>query len=335
MGGAAAALGLAVGAAAKPLGKPKLPRALKPGDRIAITSPAGAADGPQHLESASEKIRSLGWEPVVSKNATARYGYLAGTDGQRAEDLNTALRDETIAGILYLRGGYGAMRILPALDYDAMRRRPIVTMGFSDITALHLAFLARSGVVTFHGPCAESRWSEFSRSSLPIVTVSQPFGTVLHPVEGGAPKTTLVPGKGRGRIVAGNLSLVVALAGTPYLPSLKGCILCLEDIGEDPYRVDRMLTHLLLTGQLKDAEGIIFGDFRERRRPGEEPDKTPANETFNMEQVLLDRCQAIGIPAFSGLSFGHIGNNHILPLGVMATLDAGAKSLTLTESAVG
>lgn len=334
MGGAAIGLGLtALSAAAKPLSRPKLPPALRPGDRIAITCPAGAADGQEHLDRAAERIRSLGWEPVFSKNALARHGYLAGTDQQRAEDLNTALRDPSIQGILYLRGGYGAMRILPMLDYRAMKERPIVTMGFSDITALHLAFLARSGVMTYHGPCAESRWSDFSRETLPIVTDSSPFGEVRHPAEGPA-RATLVPGQTKGRPVAGNLSLVASLMGTPYMPSLEGAILCLEDIGEEPYRVDRMLTHLWLSGQLKKAKGLVFGDFRERRRAGEPTEPIDPITTFSQQQVLMDRCAQIGIPAYSGLSFGHIGNNHILPLGAMANLDADACSLEIIEPAV-
>ncbi|MCE9559912.1 MAG: LD-carboxypeptidase [Armatimonadetes bacterium] len=311
----------------------KRPKALKPQDRVAILCPAGAADGPEHIEKACEKVRSLALEPVVMPNALARFGYLGGTDQERAADLNQALRDSSIRGLFTLRGGYGAMRVLEQVDYRSMRRDPKILIGFSDITALHLAFLAKSAVITFHGPCAESSWSDFSRSTWPVLSDPTPFGMCRHP-DGGMELTTLVPGTARGRLIGGNLSLIVSLLGTPFMPKLDGAILVCEDIGEEPYRVDRMLTQLALAGAGSKLRGLVFGNFRKRPKPGQIPEVIEPDHTFTMEQVLLERSKQLGIPAYSGLSFGHISDNHILPLGTIVEMDANSRILHLQEGAV-
>ena len=310
----------------------RLPRALKPGDRVAIVAPAGLAENQEHIDKSMAKVRSLGYEPVAYPNVLKNYGYLAGTDEERAADLNAALRDPAIRGIFYLRGGYGAMRILPLLDYRAMKHDPKVTIGFSDVTALHLAFLAKSDVITFHGPCAESSWSDFSRATLGVMTSPAPFGVCKQAPD--VPRTTLMPGVAEGRLVAGNLSLISSLIGTDFCPSLRGAILALEDIGEDPYRVDRMLTEILLAPKSHGLKGLVFGDFRERLRPGEVPEQIDPSRTFTLMQVLQDRSRAFGVPSWSGLCFGHTRQNHILPLGVRARLDADQQTLTILEKSV-
>lgn len=309
------------------------PPALRPGERIAIVCPAGPADDQAHLDRAAERVRSLGFEPVLGKHALARWGYLAGTDAERAEDLNEVIRDPDVQGVFCLRGGYGAMRILPQLDYEAMRKSPKVIMGYSDITALHLAYLAQSGVVTFHGPCAESSWTEYARGTLPVCQAAEAWGEVKNAAST-EPRRTLVSGVAEGPLVGGNLTLVASMCGTPYLPSLAGAIVFLEDIGEEPYRVDRMLTQLILHGGLGEAAGIVYGNFRKRPRPGEEPPPDDPTLTFSMEQVHEERAKAAGVPAMAGLPFGHVADNHIMPLGVRARLDATAQTLTLLESAV-
>jgi len=329
----AAALGMGTEMAEARIHGARRPKALKKGDRIALIAPAGAVSSPDNVSEAQEKVRSLGFEPVLGANIHSRSGYLAGTDQQRAEDMNTALRDPSIAGILYQRGGYGAMRILPHIDYDAMRRHPKVTMGVSDVTALHLAFLAKSGVITFHGPCGESSWSEFSRQSMPICTDDKAYGEILTPPDWPA-RVTLVPGHAEGTLVAGNLSLVASMIGTLYCPKLKGCILALEDIGEDPYRVDRMLTEILLSPRAEGLKGLVFGNFKQRLRPGEVPEVIEPDKTFSIDQVLEDRAKAFGVPCFANLSFGHIKENHILPVGGWVRLDATEKSLKILEPAV-
>lgn len=326
------ALSPELSAAPQPLVKLVLPPKLKPGDRIAIVAPAGAADDQAHIARASAKVAALGYVPVPMPNVLKRFGYLAGTDEERATDMNQAIRDPDIDGIFYLRGGYGSMRILPLLDYAALEGRPKMTIGFSDVTALHLGILAKSGVVTFHGPCAESSWSDFSKSTVGVFTRDAVFGIAKHPAADGIRRTTLVTGKAKGPLIAGNLSLVVSLIGTPFMPNLKGAILALEDIGEDPYRIDRMLSQVLLATAGKGLAGLAFGNFRQRLRPGEIPEVLDPKKTFSTEQVLLERAKAFGVPAYSGLSFGHIGLNHVLPLGVTCELDADRCELKIGQA---
>lgn len=314
-------------AAAPKLG---LPKALKPGDKVGLIAPAGALDDQAHLDKVIEKVKSLGYEPIPMPNVLKRFGYLGGTDKERADDLNQALHDDELRAIFCIRGGYGAMRILPMLDYAKMRENPKPIIGYSDITALHLAFYAKSGVTTFHGPCGESTWGEFSRSTLPVMTDSSSFGLskTLEPLQ------ILVPGKAKGKIVAGNLSIVVSLLGTPYFPSLKNSILFLEDIGEDPYRVDRMLTEILLSDKSKGLKGLVFGDFRVRFKPGEVATPPDPEKSFTTEQVLFERSQAFKVPAVSRFPFGHTASNHILPLGVEAELDAEMGTVKILGKAV-
>ncbi|MBX3095321.1 MAG: LD-carboxypeptidase [Fimbriimonadaceae bacterium] len=307
----------------------RLPKALTPGDKVAIVAPAGKASGQAHVTLAAAKVRSLGFEPAPSRNILARHGYFAGTDEQRASDMNDAIRDPSIRGIIALRGGYGAMRILDQLDYEALRRDPKVLIGFSDITAIHLAFVAE-GVAAFHGPCAESSWSEYSRATLPVVTRNQPYGGCAR-VSGGDPLVELVPGRAEGVLTGGNLSMVTAMVGTRYSANLEGSVVVLEDIGEDSYRVDRMLTQLLLAG-LNKAAAVVFGNFRPRARPGSE---LVDPSEFTIGQVWRDRAKAIGVPCFAGLPFGHVTANHILPLGIRARVDATACTLSILDPAVG
>ena len=327
--GATAITGLPEITKAAPI-KLGLPKALQPGDKVALIAPAGALDDQSHLDKVVEKVKSLGFDPVPMPNVLKRFGYLAGTDQERADDLNRALHDESIKAIFCIRGGYGAMRILPMLDYKPMRENPKAIIGYSDITALHLAFYAKSNVTTFHGPCGESTWGEFSRATLPIMTQARAYGTcrMLEPLN------VVNPGFAKGKIVAGNLSIVVSLLGTPYFPSLKNSILFLEDIGEDPYRIDRMLTEILLSDKAKGLKGLVFGDFRVRLKPGEVPTPPDPEKSFTTEEVLDNRSKAFGIPTLSRFPFGHTANNHILPLGIEAKLFADLGTVEIMEKAV-
>ncbi len=325
-------------ASSKPMPKKLIkPKKLTQGDTIWIVAPSGASTGQENIDSAIQKVSSLGYKVKLGKNVSSRSGYLAGTDEERSADVNEALRCTESRGIIFLRGGYGAMRILPQLDYAALRKNPKITMGFSDITALHMAFLTQAGVVSFHGPCAESSWSPFSRSTIGMITEAKPFGITMHPNEPATMvRKCLVSGVAEGKIVAGNLSMIVSLIGTKYMPSLAGCILCLEDIGEDPYRVDRMLTQIWLSGIMKEARGLVFGNFRERKPANliPDPESLDPTKTFDIDQVCQDRASKIGLPCYQGLSFGHIALNHILPQGILAKLDTNAMSLEILDSAV-
>jgi muramoyltetrapeptide carboxypeptidase len=294
-----------------------LPPPLAPGARVALVAPAGPLKNPAELAAAMTHARALGWEPVAGKHALARHGYLAGTDAERLHDLNTALRDDAIDGVWCLRGGYGAMRLLDDVDYEALRRRPRTILGHSDITALHAAIALRSALVTYHGPMARGALSTFSRDSLERAVVAQEdsCGTA-----NGA--RTLRGGRAEGRLVGGNLALLTALAGTPYAPDYRGAILVLEDVGEATYRIDRMLTQLRLTGALSQLAGIAFGAFTE----GTEPHHAASRP---LDDVLREAADAAGVPAVAGIPVGHIDEQWTIPLGAHAELDADRGALTV------
>jgi muramoyltetrapeptide carboxypeptidase len=288
----------------------RLPPALGPGARVALVAPAGPLRGPDELTTSIAHAESLGWEPVPGPHALRREDYLAGSDTERLLDLNAALRDDRIDGIWCVRGGYGAMRILADLDYEAMRRRPKPLIGYSDITALHAAFGVRSGVVTLHGPTARGELTSFSRDSLVRAAVehSDPCGAA-------AQARTLRGGRAEGRLAGGNLALLAALAGTPYAPDYAGAILVVEDVGEATYRIDRMLRQLAFSGALTKLAGIAFGRFTE----GSDPDDGTSGV---LDAVLREAADIAGVPAVAGIPLGHIADQWTVPLGSRAELDA-------------
>jgi muramoyltetrapeptide carboxypeptidase len=294
-----------------------LPPPLAPGARVALVAPAGPLKNPGELTAAMAHARALGWDPVAGKHALGRYGYLAGTDAERLDDLNTALRDDAIDAVWCLRGGYGVTRLLDDVDYDALRRRPRTILGYSDITALHAAIGQRSSIVTYHGPTARGALSTFSRDSLERAVVAQEdsCGTAI-----GA--RILRGGRAQGRVVGGNLALLTALAGTPYAPDYRGAILVLEDVGEATYRIDRMLTQLRQTGALRQLAGIAFGHFTESSTP-HDPTSRP------LDEVLRETADAAGVPAVAGIPMGHIDDQWTIPLGARAELDADSATLNV------
>ena len=298
----------------------QLPPPLSAGARVALVAPAGPLRGEQELQAAIAHATSLGWEPLVAPHALSRRGYLAGTDAERAADFNAALRDDAVDGIWCLRGGYGAMRILDALDYDAMRRRPRPLLGYSDITALHCAVNARCGVVSYHAPTARGELTEFSRQSLVRAVVEQGDSC------GSAPHArTLRGGRAAGRLVGGNLALLAALAGTPYAPDYAGAILVLEDVGEVTYRIDRMLQQLRLAGAFDRLAGIAVGQFTEGSDPLDAA-------SCPLDDILRDVADAARVPTVAGIPLGHIDDQWTIPLGARAELDADARTLHVLPS---
>jgi muramoyltetrapeptide carboxypeptidase len=300
------------------------PPALRPGSRVALVAPAGPI--PEGgVDRAVARVRALGWEPVEGGFCRGRCGYLSGTDEERAADLNGALRDPFVDAVWFLRGGYGTMRILPAIDWDALARHPKALIGFSDNTAIHLA-ANRAGVIGFHGPHPHPpAFPDFARDALLRVLAStEPAGILPFPVDGPRPET-LRGGTAEGRLVGGNLSLLSATLGTPYGVDADGAILFIEEVGEAPYRIDRMLSHLKLAGVLDAVAGIAVGAITET--PGEDGDA-------RVREVLHDRLAPLGIPLVTGFPFGHVDDNWTLPVGVRARLDADAGTLALLEPAV-
>lgn len=302
-----------------------LPPRLRVGDAVGLVTPAGAIFDPAEIREAEAAVEALGLRPVRGRNVLARHGYLGGTDEQRAADIMTMVRDDSVHAILALRGGWGCARLLPYLDYDAVRAHPKIVCGYSDITALLLGLYARSGLACFHGPVGTSTWDTFSTSYFRRVLFDGLPVSMPPPTPGDV--WTLTHGQASGRLVGGNLSVLSALVGTPYFPDLRGHILFLEEVGEEPYRIDRMLTQMRLAGVFEGLKGIVFGDCRNCA-----PDQ--GYVSLSLRQVFEDHFRRYGFPMFYGTAIGHIAGKFTVPVGVEAEMDASSGMLRLLEPAV-
>ncbi len=298
-----------------------VPRALGPGARVALVAPAGPLSDAD-LARAEENARSFGWEPVVGAHVLARGDYFAGADADRLADLNRALADPAVDGVWCLRGGYGAMRILDGVNYAALAGRPRALVGFSDVTALHLAAAARvPGLVTFHGPTARGELTAFSRASL-----ARAVGPERDDPCGAAPDArALRPGRAAGRLAGGNLALVAALVGTPYAPRFDGAVVVLEDVNEPVYRVDRMLRQLLLAGALAGCRALVFGQCTRCPEPCDDG-AGGSDGRRTLDAVVAEAAALLGVPAAAGVPVGHVDAQWTLPLGAWAevVVEAGA-----------
>ena len=304
---------------------------LKFGDTIGLIGPSGAVRKEGAVDRAIAYMQEMGFKVKVGESAHARYGYLSGTDELRARDLNAMFADPEVDAIVCTRGGYGTMRMLDLLDYEIIRANPKVFVGFSDITALHIAFLEKCGLVTFHGPMATS-WNDdfpdgFTKDALyRAVMEAAPLGNLLN-APGYHERATVNPGSAEGILVGGNLSLIAGTIGTPYEIDTKDRILFIEEVGERTYCVDRMLTQLRLAGKFEDCAGIVFGDFNDC--PVEYPEFG-----LTLEEVIRDVAATCGKPVFTGLQAGHVSPKITLPFGVRCRMDADERTLTVLESAV-
>ncbi|MDD2573607.1 MAG: LD-carboxypeptidase [Bacillota bacterium] len=296
------------------------------GDSVGLVCPAGPVKE-HRLESGIATLRSMGLKVKLGDHVRATRGYLAGSDRDRAEDINKMFRDRSIKGIFCARGGFGTTRILDALDYDTLRQNPKVFIGYSDITALHLAIRKRAGLVTFHGPMVAEMTGDFpgyNRCHIGRALFSdRPVGKVTNP-EGEVPPQVLFPGRAEGPIRGGNLSLLCSTLGTPYEIDTRGCIFFLEEVGEPPYKIDRMLTHIGMAGKIKDAAALVFGrwkDCTDERNP--EP---------SVEDLLADIAARERKPCLSNLMIGHDRFNITIPLSCRGLIEEG--KLHITESGV-
>ena len=311
------------------------PARLGPGARVALVAPAGPLLERDDLTRGQELCRALGYEPVLAPHAGSRYGYLAGSDEDRLDDLNAALGDSAIDAVWCLRGGYGMTRFLVGVDFAAIERRPKAVIGYSDITALLNAIARRSGVVAFHGPMSRKHLTPFSRSHFErILTNPEPAGLLGRPPQPADVLVsevnrivTLAPGVAEGPLYGGNLTLLQALIGTPTLPNLAGAILFLEDIGEDLYAVDRMLAHLRMAGALVGLKGIVVGRFTEMKR-------NSGDGALGFDEVLATYFLPLAIPVAYGFPIGHVDDQWTLPIGVIARFDASAGEVEILEPAV-
>ena len=308
-----------------------LPPRLKTGDTVGLITPSSYVSDPDELAFAKRfcEFFELKWK--LGKNVGQRSGYLAGTPQQRVDDLHSMFADREVRGVFCIRGGYGSAQMLDRIDYDLIRSNPKVFLGYSDITALHSAIGQRTGLVTFHGPVSLSHLTEWSEQHLrAAVFRAEPIGTVANPPETNPLRAshtmrTVRGGRATGALAGGNLTLLSTTLGTPYAIETAGRILLLEEVGEDIYRIDRMLTQLRLAGKLQAAAGIVVGECKDCPPPGHD-------SAYSLGEVIDSLLEDLGIPVLYGLSFGHTVDQVTLPLGVMATLDADRQALTVTQA---
>jgi len=312
------------------------PKRLELGDTIGVVAPASAPPDPSNLDRAVSTLERLGFKIKLAPNVRRRWGYLAGRDRERAGDLMRMFADRRVNAILCVRGGYGTARLLPLLNYQVIRDHAKILVGYSDITSLHCALLTKANLISFHGPMLNSDFvnrpvNEFTlRRLLRVVTEAVAPGSISEGYEG-KPAQTLRGGIARSQLIGGNLSLLCTMIGTPWQPSLRGKILFFEDVGEQPYRFDRMLTHLLNCGLLQQVAGVAIGINHDCADPKARRAKEYRQ---TLEDVFKERLLPLRIPVVMGLPFGHISRNATLPVGARALLDGDRGELILTEPAV-
>ncbi|MFN0122638.1 MAG: LD-carboxypeptidase [Blastocatellia bacterium] len=316
---------------------PIRPRRLKPGDTVGVITPSTPLTNPDRLALVERTLKHFGLRAKWGKNVGRRAGYFGSAPDERLDDLHAMFRDPEVSAVYPIQGGYGAMHLLDRIDYDLIRRNPKVLVGYSDITALHLAIQRMTGLITFHGPNVMERYTDYTQqhyrralfeTAAPGVVTNPPDSDPLRPVHS---LRAIRPGQATGRLTGGNLTLISTLMGTPWEIDTRGAILLLEDVGEEPYRIDRMLTQLRLAGKLEQAAGIVFGECSQCAANEFRPS---LGSNFSLGEVLDAMLGSLKIPVLFGLTFGHTADQLTLPLGVNATLDAGRGTLDIKEAGV-
>lgn len=309
-----------------------LPKAIKKGDTVGLVSPSSATADRMQFTFAKEALEALGFIVKFGENLDNRYGHLAGTDMERAEDLNRMFADSEVKAIICLRGGSGANRILPILDYAMIAKNPKPILGYSDITALHCAIHSQTGMVTFHGPNGSGSWNSFNVKQFDQMFFAQEKMTFKNEQPKGDDLVvkanriqTMRGGRVEGKILGGNLTVLAALSGTAYYPDFQDAIMFIEDIGEDPYRIDRMMSTLMLNGTLGKIKGFIFGQCSDCVPGG-------GYGSLTVDQVMDDYILPLGIPAYTGAMIGHLPKQFIVPVGAPVQMDADAGTFTMLES---
>ncbi|WP_407269320.1 LD-carboxypeptidase [Radiobacillus sp. PE A8.2] len=299
-----------------------LPNRLYKGDTVGIIAPASPPNREQ-LERGIAILRQQGLHIKLGKHISSVYGYLAGTDAERLEDLHMMFQDTSVKAIICACGGYGTARLVDGIDIQLIRQNPKIFWGYSDITYLHTAIRQRANLVTFHGPMVASDIGKENFDALSEQMFCQLFTpTNIVYNEAISPLQTMSEGEATGALVGGNLTLLTSTLGTEYEIETKAKLLLIEDVGEDPYRVDAMLNQLRLAGKLHDAAGIVIGSFTKVEPPTNKP-------SFDLDQVLTDYMEPLHIPVMKGFNIGHCMPNIGVPLGVTANLSSKTKTLTI------
>lgn len=311
------------------------PPRLREGDLIGLIAPSGHTSD-ESIAKAVARIESLGFKVALGNHLREVHGNYAGTVEQRLADLHAMFANPEIKALWCIRGGSGAISLLPHIDYRLIRANPKILLGYSDITALHLALLRHAGLVTFHGPVASSTPSNYTTEHMLAVLMDPaPRYTIPMAMENARRAIeephyairTVHAGTASGRLIGGNLSMVAALAGTPYAADFTDSLLYIEEVNEAPYRIDRWMTQLDLAVGFNKAAGVIIG-ICDNCGPGQE------DVSLTLDETLDAHLQPLTIPAVTGYSIGHIRNQFTLPVGVRATLDTGRQTITLLEAAV-
>ena len=307
------------------------PNPFEKGDMVGLVSPSAATSERIQFEFAKESLEALGLQVKLGENLKNRRGHLAGSDQERANDLNGMFADPEVKAVICIRGGSGAARILDLIDYDVIKKNPKPILGYSDITALHCAIHSQTGLITFHGPNGTGSWNNFNVTqfqqiffdkALPVFQNEQVKGDDLIVKQNRI--QTLTSGKASGKILGGNLTVLTSLSGTPYYPDFKDAILFVEDIGEDPYKIDRMFSTLKLNGTLSKIKGFIFGQCTDCSPGG-------GYGSLTLDDILDDYILPLNIPSYRGAMIGHVPKQFIVPIGAHIEMDADAGTFTLTE----
>jgi muramoyltetrapeptide carboxypeptidase len=306
------------------------PHALKKGDVIGICAPASAIENTGRFDRGVRYLERLGYRVELGKNIFRRRGYLAGTDRQRADDINALFRNKQVKAIFAARGGYGCQRLLPLIDYRIVRANPKILVGYSDITALHLGIFAKTGLVGFSGPMVASDFGKkFDGPAEERFWRSVTSTHHLPPIEASRPVRLASPIQtvSSGRILGGNLSLVASAVGTPYFPSIGGILLLLEEIDERPYRIDRLLQQMSLAGLFRRTSGLVLGTF-----VGCTPQK--GKSSLSLHQMFAEIFSKYPHPVASEIRYGHIRNSLTVPIGITARIEPRQNRVVFTEPAL-
>lgn len=312
------------------------PARLNAGDTLGIISPASAPPDPKNIDRSIAVLERMGFKTKLAPNARKRWGFLAGSDRERASDLMKMFSDPRVRAIICVRGGYGTARLLRHIDYRVIRANPKIFVGYSDITSLHCAFLVEANLISFHGPMLNS---DFVKKDFPDFTLVSFLKTLMQAAPAGSirkgyqDKTIKVLRRGTvtAPLIGGNISILCASLGTPWQPSFKNKILFFEDLDEVPYRFDRMLTQLLNAGVLEQVAGVAIGVNANCFDPNA---KGTREYRQTCEDVFRERLLPLKVPVVMGLPFGHVPLNATLPVGARATLDAIKGDLLISEAAV-
>ena len=308
------------------------PKRLRKGDLIGVISPASSPNELERIEKGVKYLEGLGYKVDVGKNVGKVHGYLAGTDEERLDDLHSMFSNKDVKAIFNVRGGYGSGRLLDKINYGLIKRNPKIFVGYSDITALQMAFLKKTGLVTFAGPMvavdfASDNVDPFTEENFwKIITSSKKIGKINNP--NNEKFYTLSKGRGEGSLIGGNLALLISLMGTDYQPNFSNSVLLLEDIGEDPYRIDRMFYQLKYAKVFSKIKGVILGRFVDCYIK----DKTQSSLTLN--DVISDYLEELKIPVLYNVKHGHIKENLTIPWGLKTKINTSRCFIEITESAV-